>query len=65
MIKGYGGTASKGLFVTDAKMSDMARNKCKEQGILTYSFQDEHHGMSDLEAITDLLNKELYNINTK
>lgn len=65
VIKGYGGTASKGLFVTDAKMPDMARDKCKEHGILTYSFQDDHNGMSDLEAITDLLNKELYNINTK
>lgn len=65
VIKGYGGTASKGLFVTDAKMSDMARDKCKEHGILTYSFQDEHDGMSDVEAITNLLNNELYNINTK
>lgn len=65
VIKTYGGTASKGLFVTDAKMSDIARAKCKEHRILTYSFQDEHDGKSHKEAIADLLNRELYNINTK
>ena len=65
VIKGYGGTASKGLFVTDAKMTDIAKAKCKEHGILTFSFQDEHEGMTYEEAIAALLDEELYNINAK
>ena len=65
VIKGYGGTASKGLFVTDAKMTDIAKAKCKEHGILTFSLQDEHEGMTNEEAIAALLDEELYNINAK
>ncbi len=65
VIKGYGGTASKGLFVTDAKMTDIAKAKCKEQGILTYSLQDNHGCMSHEEVISTLLDAELFNINAK
>lgn len=65
VIKGYGGTASKGLFVTDAKMTEIAKTKCKEHGILTYSLQDDHEGLTHEEAIAALLDAELYNINAK
>jgi hypothetical protein len=65
VIKGYGGTASKGLFVTDAKMTEIALAKCKEHGILTFSLQDEHEGKSVEEAIAALLDAELYNINAR
>jgi hypothetical protein len=65
VIKGYGGTASKGLFVTDAKMTEIALAKCKEHGILTFSLQDEHAGKSTEEAIVALLDAELYNINAR
>lgn len=65
VIKGYGGTASKGLFVTDAKMTEIALVKCKEHGILAFSLQDEHEGKSVEEAIAALLDAELYNINAR
>ena len=65
VIKGYGGTASKGLFVTDAKMTEIALAKCKEHGILTFSIQDDHEGSSVEEAIIALLDAELYNINAR
>ena len=65
VVKGYGGTGSKGIFVTDAKMSDVAREKCKEHGLLSFSLQDEHLGMTNEKALTFLLDSELFNINTK
>lgn len=65
VIKEYGGTASKGLFVTDAKMTDIAKEKCREHGILTYSLRDNHMGMSHEEAIAALLDNELYSINAR
>lgn len=65
VVKGYGGTGSKGLFVTDAKMTDVAREKCKEHGLLSFSLQDEHLGMSTDKALAFLLDSELFNINTK
>lgn len=65
VIKGYGGMGSKGLFVTDAKMTDVAKAKCEEHGILTFSLQDEHIGMSIEKALYLLLDTQLYNINTK
>ena len=65
VIKGYGGIASKGLFVTDAKMTDIAKAKCKEHGILTFSLQEVHEGENLEEAIAALLDAELYNINAK
>lgn len=65
VIKGYGGTGSKGLFVTDAKMTEIARAKCEEHGILTFSLQDNHLGMSVDKALYVLLDTQLYNINTK
>lgn len=65
VVKGYGGTGSKGLFVTDAKMTDVAREKCEEHGLLSFSLQDDHLGMSHEKALALLLDSELFNINTK
>ena len=65
VIKTYGGTASKGLFITDAKMNDMSRAKCDEHGILAYSLQDDHLGMDTVKALYWLLETELFNINPK
>ena len=57
---------SKGLFITKAKMSDMARKKCEENGILSFSFEDAANGILLPEkALHLLLNNELFNINTK
>lgn len=65
VIKGYGGTASKGLFVTDARMNDVAKEKCREQGILIYSLKHFPAGTAHEETLAALLNKELYNINAR
>ena len=66
VVKGYGGTGSKGLFVTDAKMSDIAREKCKENDIISFSLGDgEQWGLSSEKALKLLLDNELLNINTK
>lgn len=65
VIKNYGGMGSKGLFVTDAPMNDMAKAKCEEHGILTFSLEETHLGMDSAKALYLLLNSELKNINTK
>ena len=65
VIKGYGGMGSKGLFITDAPMTNVAREKCNEHGILAFSLQDDYPGMSLEKALFLLLDTQLYNINTK
>lgn len=65
VIKGYGGMGSKGIFITDAPMTDIAKAKCEERGILTFSLQDEHLGMSIEKALFMLLESDLDSINTK
>ena len=65
VVKGYGGTGSKGLFVTDAKMSDIARRKCDDHSLISFSLQDKHLGMTTEKALAMLLDSELFNINTK
>lgn len=65
VIKGYGGMGSKGIFITDAPMTDIAKTKCEERGILTFSLQDEHLGMSTEKALYILLDSDLDNINIK
>lgn len=65
VIKAYGGTASKGLFITDASMYDLAKAKCDEHNILTFSLQDNHGNMSYEEALITLLDTELDKINAR
>lgn len=65
VINNYGGTGSKGLFITDAKMTEMAKTKCEEHGILTFSLQDDHMNMECEKALHFLLDTQLYNINIK
>lgn len=65
VIKAYGGTASKGLFITDAPMYDLAKAKCKEHNILTFSLQDSHGNMTCENALIELLNTELDKINAR
>lgn len=65
VVKAYGGMGSKGLFITDARMTDVAREKCKENGILSFSLQDDHKHLSSEDALIRMLDSELFNINTK
>jgi len=64
-VRNYGGMGSKALFVTNAHMGAKAVEKCQDNGILTFSVQDEHLGMSPEKALALLLDSELFNINTK
>ncbi len=65
VVKNYGGMGSKALFVTDLPMKPIAREKCKDNGILSFSLREEHLGMTDEQALAMLLDSELFNINTK
>lgn len=64
VVRGYGGTASKALFVTDAIMTDVAKKKCEEYGMMIFSLQ-EPYLMETERALFLLLESELFNINTK
>lgn len=62
VIKGYGGTSSKGLFITDSKMTDVAKERCSEHDILSFSLQN--YAESDVKkALFLLLDTELRKIN--
>ena len=64
VVKGYGGMGSKGLFITEAPMKDVARLKCEENGIIPFSLQDTHLLDTD-KSLFLTLDAELFNINTK
>ena len=64
VVRAYGGTASKALFVTDAIMTDVAKKKCEEYGMMTFSLQESSF-MKTEKALSLLLESELFNINTK
>lgn len=59
----YGGTASKALFITDEPMPELAKNKCKESGIISFSLKDNHMGMENEDALFFLLDSEMNNLN--
>ena len=65
VIKNYGGMGSKGLFITEVKMSEMAKTKCEEHKILTFSLADGPLGMFNEQMLHILLDSELNNINTQ
>ena len=64
VVRAYGGTASKALFVTDAIMTDVAKKKCEEYGIMTFSLQESHF-LETKKALFLTIDNELFNINTK
>ncbi len=71
VIKTYGGTGSKGLFVTHSKMSDDVRKKCMEVGIIPFSWEESHINftqsrfkkMSPADLLYYILDTEWLNIN--
>ena len=64
VIKKYGGSGSKGLFVTDAPMNEVAIKKCEESGILGFSLQGVKL-FSPEKALMMLLDSEIGRINAK
>ncbi|WP_165155466.1 DUF1887 family protein [Parabacteroides sp. ZJ-118] len=66
VVKTYGGTGSKGLFVTKEQLSDVARAKCAENAILSFSLKDaENWHLQPEKELALLLDNELFNINAK
>ena len=66
VVKGYGGIGSKGIFITQSKMTDVAREKCNENGIIPFSLSDAANWkLSPEKALFLILDSELFNINTK
>lgn len=64
VIKKYGGMGSKGLFITDAVMTDFAVQKCDDNALLHFSLQQP--SLIPIEqALYMLLDSELYNINAR
>lgn len=65
VVRNYGGMSSKALFITDAPMTNIAKEKCGEYNMITFSLQDQHLGLDDEQALFMILDQELFNINTK
>ncbi len=64
-VRNYGGMGSKALFVTEAAMTAKAQEKCADNGILTFSLQNDNVRLEPEKALALLLDSELFNINTK
>ncbi len=62
-VKVYGGSGSKALFVTDAPMRDKAKEKCNDNGILSFSLEEYGGATLSKRPLFELLEKELFNIN--
>ena len=66
VVKGYGGTGSKGIFITEAKMTDIAREKCNEHKIIPFSLNEaQNWNLSPEKFLFMSLDSELFNINEK
>lgn len=60
-VNNYGGMGSKALFVTDNKMTDLQKEKCKDSNIIPFSFTESDPDKE--QALQKILNKQLMNIN--
>lgn len=61
-VRSYGGVGCKPLFITEAKMSDLAKEKCRDHSIATFSIKEHTNPQNELFK---LLDKELLGINPK
>lgn len=64
-VKVYGGSGNKALFVTDAPMRDKAKEKCSDNGVLSFSLEEFGGAALSKKLLFKLLEKELFNINPK
>ena len=62
VIKNFGGTGCKGLFIQREKLSPLVKEKCKESGIVCYSLKENQNSRQKLFR---LLESELFEINKK
>jgi hypothetical protein len=64
-VKVYGGLGSKALFVTDVPMTEKAREKCADNGIMTFCLQGNAFNLPPEKLLFNMLDSELFNINAK
>ena len=64
-VKTYGGLSSKAIFITHAKMKEQVKEKCFDHKILNFSFAEYKCRQDAQKALFQLLDKELFNINTE
>ncbi len=65
VIKKYGGSGSKGLFITDALKEEVAIKKCEESNLLYFSLKDVNELFTIEKALTMLLDSDIEKINAK
>jgi hypothetical protein len=67
VVKTYGGTGSKGIFITDSQMKNLATEKCNERKLmhfsLHYTSQNGKFATTDINKLYELLDNELFNFN--
>lgn len=64
-VKNYGGMGSKALFITESPMNALAKEKCSDSQIITFSLKDYHTKSEAQKKLFRVLDKELLNINPK
>lgn len=65
VVKNYGGLGSKAIFISDTPMSEKAKEKCKDNKILSFSIKENGGRSAFKQKLFELLEKELFNINPK
>lgn len=64
-VKNYGGMGCKSLFITEAPMTEKAKEKCADCHILAFSLKDYASIRQAQNELFSLLDKEIFNINAK
>lgn len=65
-VNNYGGMSSKALFITDTeKMKPEAKQKCEDNGIMTFCMRAGNSDRQRKEMLFALLEKEMLNINKR
>jgi hypothetical protein len=65
VIRNYGGMATKGLLVTDAKLKHNIKEKCKDSNLLTFSLKEVSDHFNLEQMLFLMLENEWLNINPK
>ena len=61
-VKNYGGMGSKALFITDTRMNEIQKEKCRESHIIPFSLQDYDSSKVE-QMLFKQLNAKLFDIN--
>ena len=65
VLKNYGGMGSKGLFVTHSPLSQIAIEKCKDNGITHFHFDHQKDFNTNTEALNNIVNEMIMSINPR